>query len=97
MPQVVHDRVTSVAVVEDRQLPLYVDGFDAEQIWLQLESMVPPLRRRAQRLSKHISPDAKLLDTDTEQDLDGKAGVLGKAGYCYSSASACACGATFTD
>ena len=66
-----HARATSVALSAGQALSLYVDNFDAEQIWLQLESAVPLLNRSAHRLLKDIGPEATLIDARTEQELDG--------------------------
>lgn len=51
---------------------LYVEGFDAEQIWLQLEAASVPALKRAQRLLKKIGPAPRLLAPETEEAVDGE-------------------------
>lgn len=48
---------------------LHVDGFDAEQIWLQLDMASAQLVRRAKRLLKKAGTDPSLLTPETEEDL----------------------------
>ena len=50
---------------------LHVEGFDAEQIWLQLDMASAQLVRRAKRLLKRAGPDPSLLTSETEEDLEG--------------------------
>ena len=51
---------------------LHVDGFDAEQIWLQLDMASAQLVRRAKRLLKKAGTDPSLLTPETEEDLTGQ-------------------------
>ena len=51
---------------------LHVDGFDAEQIWLQLDLASAQLVRRAKRLLKKAGNDPSLLTPDMEEDLTGQ-------------------------
>lgn len=51
---------------------LHVDGFDAEQIWLQLDMASAQLVRRAKRLLKRAGTEPTLLTPETEEDLTGK-------------------------
>ncbi|KAL0024355.1 hypothetical protein WJX79_002946 [Trebouxia sp. C0005] len=48
---------------------LHVEGFDAEQIWLQLDMASAQLVRRAKRLLKKAGTDPSLLTPETEEDL----------------------------
>ncbi|DBA80599.1 TPA: hypothetical protein ACH3X1_007858 [Trebouxia sp. C0004] len=48
---------------------LHVEGFDAEQIWLQLDMASAQLLRRAKRLLKKAGTDPSLLTPETEEDL----------------------------
>ncbi len=54
---------------------LHVEGFDAEQIWLQLDMASAQLVRRAKRLLKKAGTDLSLLTPETEEDLTGKESV----------------------
>ena len=76
--QVLHDFATAAASLEG-QRPLYVDGFDTEQIWLQLKQAGPSLHRAAHKHFRNVGPGAVLLDADTERDLDGE--VLAKIAW----------------
>ena len=51
---------------------LHVEGFDAEQIWLQLDMASAQLVRRAKRLLKKAGADPSLLTPETEEDLSGQ-------------------------
>ena len=51
---------------------LHVEGFDAEQIWLQLDMASAQLVRRARRLLKKAGTDPALLTPEREQDLTGQ-------------------------
>lgn len=51
---------------------LHVEGFDAEQIWLQLDMASAQLVRRAKRLLKKAGTDPSLLTPETEEDLTGE-------------------------
>ena len=51
---------------------LHVDGFDAEQIWLQLDMASAQLVRRAKRLLKKAGSEPSLLTPETEEDLSGQ-------------------------
>ena len=53
------------------QKKLHVEGFDAEQIWAQLEAQAAVLSSRARRLIKAVPQTAMLTTKETEQDLDG--------------------------
>ena len=56
---------------------LYVEGFDAEQIWLQLELAAAPALKRARKLLKRAGRDPLLLTAEMEEAVDGAAaGVL---------------------
>lgn len=58
------------------QLPeLYVEGFDAEQIWLQLELGAAPALRRARKLLKKVGQQPRLMTEETEEAIDGGWGV----------------------
>ncbi|KAL3156038.1 hypothetical protein ABBQ32_013026 [Trebouxia sp. C0010 RCD-2024] len=48
---------------------LHVEGFDAEQVWLQLDMASAQLVRRAKRLLKKAGPEPSLLTPETEEDL----------------------------
>ena len=54
---------------------LHVEGFDAEQIWLQLDMASAQLVRRAKRLLKKAGTDPSLLTPETEEDLTGEMSV----------------------
>lgn len=51
---------------------LHVEGFDAEQIWLQLDMASAQLVRRAKRLLKKAGSEPSLLTPETEEDLSGQ-------------------------
>lgn len=51
---------------------LHVEGFDAEQVWLQLDMASAQLVRRAKRLLKKAGPEPSLLTPETEEDLSGQ-------------------------
>lgn len=62
------DRPTAAASLA--MLPeLHVEGFDAEQVWLQLDMASAQLVRRAERLLKKAGPEPSLLTPETEEDL----------------------------
>jgi U3 small nucleolar RNA-associated protein MPP10 len=50
---------------------LYVDGFDAEQIWLQLELAAGPALKHARRLMKRATRVSQLMTSETEEAIDG--------------------------
>lgn len=50
---------------------LHVEGFDAEQIWLQLDMASAQLVRRAKRLLKKAGSEPSLLTPEIEEDLSG--------------------------
>lgn len=65
------DRPTAAASLA--MLPeLHVEGFDAEQVWLQLDMASAQLVRRAKRLLKKAGPEPSLLTPETEEDLSGQ-------------------------
>ena len=47
------------------------DGFDAEQIWLQLELAAGPALKRARKLLKKAGEEPLLLTPETEEAIDG--------------------------
>ncbi|KAL4859859.1 Nucleolar GTP-binding protein 1 [Chlorella vulgaris] len=49
---------------------LYVDGFDAEQIWLQLELATGPALKHARRLLKKATRVSQLMTSETEEAID---------------------------
>lgn len=51
---------------------LYVDGFDSEQIWGQLDASTKPSLKRARKQIKKLEGGVNLLDDETESALDGK-------------------------
>ena len=55
-----------------RKGSLHVEGFDAEQIWAQLEPQAAALSSRARRLIKVVPPSTVLTTRETELDLDGE-------------------------
>ena len=57
---------------------LYVDGFDAEQIWLQLELAVPPALQRARKLLKKAGQQPQLVTPEMEEAIDGAALLGGR-------------------
>lgn len=68
---------------------LHVDGFDAEQIWLQLDSASAQLVRRARRLLKKAGTDPSLLTPERDQDLTGQPSILQVSGFAFSQACKC--------
>ena len=50
---------------------LYIEGFDAEQIWLQLELAAGPALKRARKLLRKVGQEPQLLTPETEEALDG--------------------------
>jgi U3 small nucleolar RNA-associated protein MPP10 len=58
---------------------LYIDGFDAEQIWLQLELAAGPALKRARKLLKKAGEEPMLLTPKTEDAIDGGL-TLGRLG-----------------
>ncbi|KAK9835328.1 hypothetical protein WJX81_002321 [Elliptochloris bilobata] len=61
---------TASAASEQPAQELLVDGFDAEQVWLQLEAAAPALLRRARRLLRRAGDAPSLIDADTEAALN---------------------------
>jgi len=51
---------------------LYVDGFDAEQIWGQLEAAAGPTLKHLRKRLKPMNENLVLLDEETEAALDGE-------------------------
>lgn len=51
---------------------LHVTGFDAEQIWLQLDLASAHVVRRARRLLKKAGTEPELLTPEMDEDLEGK-------------------------
>ena len=49
---------------------LYVDGFDAEQIWLQLDMLSAPALKRARKQIKKTEAISTLISADVEEALD---------------------------
>lgn len=66
-----HDHATAAAKLLHRR-PLLVDGFDAEQVWVQINTAAPQLQRCTRKLFKGMSSTATLIDEATERDIDGK-------------------------
>ena len=62
---------------------LHVEGFDAEQIWLQLDMASAQLVRRARRLLKKAGTDPALLTPEREQDLTGQLTSLSLVSSAY--------------
>ncbi len=56
---------------------LYIEGFDAEQIWLQLELAAGPALKRARKLLKKAGQEPELLTPETEEAIDGGCQALG--------------------
>jgi hypothetical protein len=54
---------------------LYVEGFDAEQIWLQLEAQSGGALKRARRLLKKAGEEPQLMLPEMEEALDGESSV----------------------
>ncbi|KAL6771272.1 hypothetical protein ACKKBF_B34610 [Auxenochlorella protothecoides x Auxenochlorella symbiontica] len=71
----------AVAVSTSVQAPagalpeLYVDGFDPEQIWLQLDMLGAPALKRVRRLLKKTREDFDLLTPDSAEALDELLGL----------------------
>lgn len=51
---------------------LYVEGFDAEQIWLQLDMLSAPALKKARKLMRKAEGIEKLIPEDVEEALDGE-------------------------
>ena len=51
---------------------LHVEGFDAEQIWLQLDMASAHFVRRARRLLKKAGNEPELLTPEMDEDLEGE-------------------------
>ena len=66
------DKGTSTGALSE----LHIDGFDAEQIWLQLDMASAQLVRRAKRLLNKAGTDPDLLTLDRQQDLTGQSLML---------------------
>ena len=77
---------TASAMQADGALPeLYVDGFDVEQIWGQLDNHTGPALKRARKLLKKLTPDMRLVDPDMEAALAGVDRVFFQTGICWES------------
>ena len=63
---------STAAAIPGALTELHVEGFDAEQIWLQLDMASAQLVRRAKRLLKKAGTDPSLLTPETEEDLTGQ-------------------------
>ena len=48
-----------------------MDGFDAEQIWLQLDQATVPLLKRVRKLLPKAASEPRLLLPNNEEDLEG--------------------------
>ena len=48
-----------------------MDGFDAEQIWLQLDQATVPLLKRVRKLLRKADSEPRLLLPNIEEDLEG--------------------------
>lgn len=59
---------------------LYIDGFDAEQIWLQLDLAMKPALKRARKLLRSAGQEPVLLTREAEDAVDG--GTLEQEGSC---------------
>ena len=75
---------------------LHVEGFDAEQIWLQLDMASAQLVRRAKRLLKKAGSEPSLLTPETEEDLSGQHAAflsvqLTSFGVAWCQAHRCSC------
>jgi len=55
---------------DDVNAALYVDGFDAEQIWLQLDMLSVPALRRARKQLRKTEAISTLMPADVEEALD---------------------------
>ena len=64
--------IDQVAAASGSMPELLVEGFDAEQIWLQLDMTSAQLVRRAKRLLKKAGTEPSLLTPETEEDLTGQ-------------------------
>ena len=58
-----------------------MDGFDAEQIWLQLEQASVPLLKRVRKLLRKAGSEPRLLLPNVEEDLEGGRARL-RSGIC---------------
>lgn len=56
---------------QQQQEELYVDGFDPEQIWLQLDMAAVPVIKKAKKVIKKADTCTRLLPEDVEEALDG--------------------------
>jgi hypothetical protein len=54
-----------------QQEELYVDGFDAEQVWLQLDMAAAPALKKARRQLRKAAGAERLVPEDVEEALDG--------------------------
>ncbi|KAK9804045.1 hypothetical protein WJX73_007735 [Symbiochloris irregularis] len=76
--KVLHDHAAASASTQGQDPPktgstksaLLVDGFDAEQIWLQLDAAGSSFQRRARKLLKDVGHAPTLLSPETEEDID---------------------------
>lgn len=55
---------------------LHVEGFEAEQIWGQLEASSGPTLKHLRRKFRKLGEDIALLDANTESALDGAPCIL---------------------
>lgn len=55
---------------------IYVDGFDAEQIWLQLDMIAAPAIRKARKQLKRTRELDVLIPRDVEEALDGTTYII---------------------
>lgn len=63
---------TAAAAAGPGALPeLYIEGFDAEQIWLQMELAAAPALKRARKLLRKVGQEPQLLTPETEEAIDG--------------------------
>lgn len=49
---------------------LYVDGFDTEQIWLQIELQLSPFVKKARKLIRIVGEEASLIPEEVEEALE---------------------------
>lgn len=49
---------------------LHVSGFDAEQVWAQIDPFSKLINKRTKNLMKRISANSRLLTEATEKDID---------------------------
>lgn len=54
-----------------QQSSIYVDGFDAEQVWLQLDTISNTAMNHAKRVLKRHSKIDRVIPEDVEEALDG--------------------------